>query len=84
MVRIFFVAGLLPGIDFRLQKFSTGNAPIQALAAEDADLDLRHAQPARVLWGVVELDAMQEPSRALRRQCRTGAGVLNALHRTPP
>ena len=57
---LFLVAGLLPGINFGLQKFSIGNAPIQALAAENADLDLSHVQPTRVLRGVVKLHATQE------------------------
>src|SRR5665811_541879 len=56
----FLVAGLLPRIDFGFQKFSIGNAPIQALAAENSNLDLSHVQPARVLWCVVKLHATQE------------------------
>ena len=50
----------LPDIDFALERPRIGNASIQALTAEDADLDLRHVQPARVLGGVVELDPAQQ------------------------
>jgi hypothetical protein len=38
----------------------TGNPPIQALAAEDADLDLCHVQPTRVFGRVVKLHPAQE------------------------
>ena len=43
---IFLVAGLLPRINFGLQKFSIGNASIQTLAAENSDLYLSHVQPS--------------------------------------
>jgi len=59
------VARLLPGIDLGSQQAAVGDSPIQALTTEDADLDLRHVQPTRVLGCVVELHATQEPcSRA--------------------
>jgi hypothetical protein len=57
---VFLVAGLLPRINFGLQKFSIGNASIQALAAENSDFALSHVQPARVLRCVVKLHATQE------------------------
>jgi hypothetical protein len=56
----FLVARLLPGINLGDQQIKTGNAPIQALATENANLDLRHVQPARVFWGLVERHAAQQ------------------------
>ena len=50
----------LPCVDFALQKLRAGDAAIQALAAEDADLDFRHVQPARVLGRVVKAHATQQ------------------------
>ena len=41
----------------RRREFAGGDASIEALAAQDADLDLDHVEPAGVLWGVVELQA---------------------------
>ena len=57
---LFGISRLLPGINFGLQKFATGNASIQALAGEDANFDLGHIQPARMLGCVMELHAAQE------------------------
>ena len=54
------VSCLLPSVYFGLQQFSTGDPSIQALPAQDADLDLRHVQPTRMLWRVVELDSAQQ------------------------
>ena len=54
------VSRLLPCIDFGLQGMAIGDASIQALAAEDANFDLRHVEPARVFGRVVKLDAAQE------------------------
>ena len=51
-----------PGVAF--------DAPIQALAAQDADLDLDHVQPAGVLGDVVELQPAQHPSRFVGREAR--------------
>jgi hypothetical protein len=39
------------------------DAPIQALAAQHADLDLDHVEPAGVLWGVVEFDFLEDAVR---------------------
>jgi hypothetical protein len=50
-------------------------AAVEALAGEDADLDLDHVQPAGVLGDVVELQPAQHPSCFLDREClveRTG------------
>ena len=39
------------------------DAPVEALAAQHADLDLDHVQPAGVLGDIVELQPAQHPSR---------------------
>ena len=54
------VARLLPSIDLPAQYLLAGHASIQTLTAEDADLDLCHVQPTRVLGRVVELHPSQE------------------------
>ena len=54
------VSRLLPCVDFCLQGIAIGDASIQALAAQDTNLDLRHIEPARVFWCVVKLYAAQE------------------------
>ena len=60
------VSRFLPCIDFGLQGMVVGDASIQALAAEDANFDLGHVEPARVFGRVVKLDAAQElASRSL-------------------
>ena len=51
------IALALPGGDLAGEVFFGGDALIEALAAQDADLDLDHGEPACVLWGVVELQA---------------------------
>src|SRR5665647_78958 len=62
------VSSLLPGIDLVAQELSAVDAPVQASATEDADLDLRHVQPAGMLGRVVELDAAQELCGCARAQ----------------
>jgi hypothetical protein len=39
------VSSSLPGVDFALQKLWRWEATIQALATEDADLNLCHVEP---------------------------------------
>jgi hypothetical protein len=36
-------------------------APVETLAYEDTDLDLDHVEPAGMLWGVMELQPLQQP-----------------------
>jgi hypothetical protein len=43
-------------------------APIQALTAQHANLDLDHVQPAGVLGDVMELKAMQKATGFGRRE----------------
>ena len=53
------ISRCLPCIDFAVQRFAIGDSSVQTLAAQNADLDLRHAQPARALWRVVKLHPAQ-------------------------
>ena len=62
------VAAALPGGDLAFELQLAIDAAVEALAAQDADLDLDHVEPAGVLWGEVELDAAQDPSRLRGRQ----------------
>ena len=58
------VSRLLPGIDLAAQELPAVDAPVQALATEDADLDLRHVQPACMLGRVVEFDVRKSLAAA--------------------
>ncbi len=62
------VSRLLPGIDLASQELFAVDAPVQALAAEDACLDFCHVQPACVLGRVVEFDAPQQLRRGTNFQ----------------
>ena len=53
------VALLFPCGDFADEALWVVDSTVQALAAQDADLDLDHVEPAGVLGGVVELQAAQ-------------------------
>jgi hypothetical protein len=53
------IAPFLPGGGLGDEAGETVDAPIEALAGENADLDLDHVQPAGVLWDVVELQSAQ-------------------------
>ena len=48
------VSGGLPSIYLALQKIDAGDSTIQALATEDADFDLCHVEPTRMLGRVVK------------------------------
>jgi len=50
------------------------DAAIEALAFEDADLDLDHVEPAGVFGRVVELDSSEHASRLGGRQCGVKRG----------
>ena len=60
---------LLPSRDFADEVFGVVNSAIQALAAEYADLDLDHVEPAGMLGGVVELQALQNSPGFGGREC---------------
>ncbi len=52
------VALVLPRLDFRDEALALADAAAQALAAQNADLDLDHVQPTGVLGRVMELQAV--------------------------
>ena len=56
----FDVATLLPRRDVRRQGGGIGDAPADALAVENSDLDFGHVQPTSVLGRVVELNPPQK------------------------
>jgi len=49
---------LFPSGNFAAKPFCVVNSAIRAVAAQDADLDLDHGEPACVLGGVMEFMAM--------------------------
>jgi hypothetical protein len=49
------VALSLPGGNLRHEPIALANAPIQALAAQHADLDLNHVQPGGVQNAMADL-----------------------------
>jgi len=52
---IAFVSIVLPGIDLAFKQVPILNSAVQALAAENGDLDLGHVEPAGMLGRVVKL-----------------------------
>lgn len=50
----------MPDIGFTSQKSLVGHATVQALTCEDADFDLNHGQPARVLGRAVKARPTQQ------------------------
>jgi hypothetical protein len=55
-----------PGGDFGCEALVDGDAPVQALAAQHANLDLDHVEPAGVLGNVVELQSAPDVTRLCR------------------
>lgn len=53
------MTGLLPSGDLVRQGGGVGDAPIQALAAEEAQFDFGPVEPASVFWGVMNLHAFK-------------------------
>src|SRR5262245_27617457 len=53
----------LPGGGFGDEAGVAVDAAVETLAGEDADLDLDHIEPTRMLGDVVKLDAAKYPSR---------------------
>ena len=54
---------MFPGGDLGDELLLAVDAPVEALAAQHADFDLDHVEPAGVLGDVVELQPAQHPSR---------------------
>ena len=57
-----------PGGDFGFEALPGSDPAVEALAAEHADFDLDHVQPAGVLGDVVELQSLQHAARLARRE----------------
>jgi hypothetical protein len=64
----FSIAALLPGRGFGGEPGVAVDASIEALAGQDADLDLHHVEPAGVLGDVVELQTAQDASCFVGRE----------------
>lgn len=66
------VARVLPGGDLAFERVPLGQAPVQALRGEHAQLDLGHrsggTRPAAVRGGVVDLQLVRQPLRLRRRE----------------
>lgn len=59
---------MLAGGDLAEKASGVVETSVQALAVEDADLDLDHVEPAGVLGRVVEFEAAQDAARFGRRE----------------
>jgi hypothetical protein len=69
------IALSLPCGDFAAEPFWVIDSAIQALAAQDADLDLDHVEPTGMLGSVVELQTAQDsPGLGRREGLVEGAG----------
>ena len=70
---------MLPGSNLGFELLLGGDAPVEALAAQDRKLDFDHVEPAGVLGGVVEFQASQNASGFGGRECLVegGGGVRN-------
>ena len=58
----------LPSIDLGDETVTVRDAPIQALAAQHADLDFDHVEPAGVFGGVMEFDFLKDAVSFGRRK----------------
>ena len=54
------VAAALPGGDFASHRLDAVDAPVQALPHHDIDLDFGHIEPAAMLRGIDELEAVPQ------------------------
>src|SRR6185295_18661765 len=54
-----FIAFILNRFDLSLKRYFISDPPFQTLPTKDAQFDLRHIQPAPVLWRVVKLQALE-------------------------
>ena len=71
------VALLFPRTHFLGKRLLVGDAPIQTLAREYRELYLGHVQPRAVLWGVVDLQPLQQTPSFTRdeRLIQSGRGM---------
>src|SRR5712692_1825379 len=63
-----FVAPFFPCADLAAQPIGVVQAAIEAVPMQNAAFDFRHVEPAGVLGCVMELQAVQQPSRFIRRK----------------
>jgi hypothetical protein len=52
------IARFFPLLDFSRERLFLSDAPVQALATQDAQLDFRHIQPTAMLGRVVKLQSL--------------------------
>src|SRR5215203_360931 len=66
-----------PSTHFLGKRSLVGDAPIQTLASEHRELDLGHVQPRAVLWGVMDLQPLQQTPSFTRgeRLIQSGRGM---------
>src|SRR2546427_3878521 len=65
---LLFGAPFFPCADLAAQPIGVVQAAIEALTIQNADVDFCHVEPTGVLGGVMELQAVQQPSRFIRRK----------------
>jgi hypothetical protein len=62
------VALLFPRLDFTDEAFTLADLAVQALAPQHANFEFHHIQPARMLRGIMEFQALENPVRLLSRE----------------
>ena len=55
------IAVVLPGGDFIDESLFVGDAAVEALGRQDAELGLCQIEPTAVLWSVVPFEAFDQP-----------------------
>lgn len=71
----FGIALALPAIDFAPRGYPIHQSSPKALAIQDANFDLGHVQPARMLRRVMKLHASQQSARGRRTKYLVEAGT---------
>ena len=59
---VVLVSVVLPCVDFAGEDFLVGDAPVQTLGRENAELGFGHVEPAAVLGRVMPFEALDEPA----------------------
>ena len=54
------VGGVLPGGEFGVEGVEVGDAPVEALAGQDGQLDLGDVEPGAVAGRVVDLQSLRQ------------------------
>ena len=60
---VVLVSVVLPCVDFAGEDFLVGDAAVQTLGRENAELGFGHVEPAAVLGRVVPFETLDEPAR---------------------